>query len=244
MGAAPVAPSLPPPGSLAPGAPPLRKRIIEREVVGAAEEAAEIRRKAEAEAVRRLEEAVDQASETRQRGYEDGKQEGLAEYTREIAGALLRIRRIEQELEPLYVGLVKACVEKILAQELRQHPDAIVGVVRAALADARQQREVTVRVHPSDAEQLRRQKNKLLEILARANAIDIREDAGVTRGGCVVVTELGAIDASLERQLEALAAALQAELGDAMAGSGGADDGGYDEAAGDEGEPEGYDDGY
>jgi type III secretion protein L len=222
--AAPVAPPLGPPGGLSPGAPAVRKRIIEREVVGATQEAAEIKRRAEAEAQRRLEEATDQAGVERQRGFEEGKEEGLARYTREIAGALFRIRRLEQELEPLYVGLVKDCVEKILNQELKQHPEAILGVVRAALADARQQREVIVRVNPGDAEALRRQKNKLLEVLARANAVEIREDAGVTRGGCVVVTELGAIDASLERQLDALGQALQAELGDAMAGAG-ADDG-------------------
>jgi type III secretion protein L len=197
----------------------MKKRIIEREVVGATQEAAEIRRRAEQEAERLIAEAHEQAYETRQRGFEEGKQEGLAQYTREIAGALFRIRRIEQELEPLYVGLVRDCAEKIIGQELKQHPDAILGVVRSALIDARQQREVTVRVHPDDVQALQRSKNKLLEILARANAVELREDAGVTRGGCVVVTELGAIDASLERQLDALAQALQAELLEARAGT-------------------------
>lgn len=213
-----------------PAAPPSaampRKRIIEREVVGATQEAAEIRRRAEHEAQRIVDEANEQAYEIRQNGFEEGKQEALAQYTGQITTALMQVRRIEQELEPLYIGLIRDCVEKLIGQEMKLHPDAIVGVVRGALADARQQREVIVRVHPTDAEALQRNKNRLLEALARANTVEIREDATVTRGGCVVVTELGTIDASLERQLDALAAVLEAELGESGLVSG---EGEYDE---------------
>jgi flagellar biosynthesis/type III secretory pathway protein FliH len=122
---------------------------------------------------------------------------------------------MEEEIEPSYVNLVRECVEKIIGQELKMNPEAIVGVVRNALIDARQQREIIVRVNPADVEALNKNKNKLLEILARANAVEVREDASITRGGCMVMTELGAIDAQLERQLEALATALSAELTEA-----------------------------
>lgn len=188
------------------------KKVIEREVVGARQEAHEIKRQAEEEAARIIDEANEQVAEIRERGYEEGKQEGLAQFTKEIAGALLKVREIEESLEGQYIGLIKACCEKIIGQELKQHPESIVGVVRLALAEARQQREIIVRVHPDDVAALERSKGKLLEMLARANTIEVRADASVTRGGCVVVTELGTIDATLERQLDALAQALGAEL--------------------------------
>ncbi len=197
-------------------APGGRKRIIEREVVGATHEAAEIRRRAEDEAQRIIEEAHEQAAETRQHGFEEGKQEALARYTRDIAAALARVRQIEAELEPLYIGLVQDCCEKIIGQELQVNPDAILGVVRNALSHARQQREILVRVNPADVEVLQRNRNKLLEMLARAQSVEIREDASIGRGGCVVVTELGAIEANLERQLEALASVLQDELRESL----------------------------
>ena len=202
---------VPPPPSQRP-APGPKKRIIEREVVGATKEAAEIRRRAEEEAERIIEEANEQAHETRQHGFEEGRQEALAQFTAEISQALLQVEQMAQELEPLYVGLIRDCVEKVLNQELQQNPAAIVGVVRAALEDARQQREIIVRVHPADAESLERNKSRLLEILARANSVEVRPDASVTRGGCVVVTELGSIDASLERQLDALAQVIETEF--------------------------------
>ena len=190
----------------------LDRKVIQHELVDATAEARRIVRDAEQEAARIIEAAQEEAQETHQRGFEEGKQEALAKYTKDVTQALLRIQQMEQQIEPLYIGLVRACVEKIIDGELRLHPDAIVGVVRNALRDARQQREIMVRVHPSDAESLQKNKPRLLEMLARAQTIEIRPDESVKRGGCVVVTELGQIDASLERQLEALTIALETEL--------------------------------
>ena len=190
-----------------------KKRIIEREVVGATHEARRIVLEAEAEAQRILDEAREQASETHQRGFEEGRQAGLSQFTQQITQALVRVQQIEEQLEGEYIGLLRECVERILDHELQQSPAAIVGVVRNALMDARQQREITVRVNPQDAEILKTRQAQLLEVLARANIIDVRPDPGVQRGGCIVATELGTIDATLERQLDALVTAVNAELG-------------------------------
>ncbi len=186
-------------------------------MVGATSEARRIVQEAEAEAQRIIEEAQEHATETHQRGYEEGRQEGLAQHTQELSQALLRVRNIEEGLEAEYIGLVRECVERILSQELKLHPDAIVGIVRGALQDARQQREIIVRVNPADMDALQKNQGRLLEVLARANAVELREDATVSRGGCVVFTELGTIDGTLERQLEAMSQAIQAELSEGAA---------------------------
>ncbi len=187
-------------------------KIIEAEVVGATTRARQILREAEEEAQRIIDDANEGKRETHQRGFEEGRQEALARFTKDTTQALLKVQNMEEELEPLYIGLIRTCVEKIIDGELRLHPDAIVGVVRNALRDARQQREIMVRVHPADGEALAKNKPRLLEMLARAQTIEIRTDESIKRGGCVVVTELGTIDASLERQLEALGQALETEL--------------------------------
>src|SRR5687767_5094207 len=212
----------------------LGNKIIERELVDADAKARHLLRQAEETAQRIIDEANEGAQETHQRGFEEGKQEALARFTKDITSALLKIQKMEQDLEPTYIGLIRTCVEKIIDGELRLHPDAIVGVVRNALRDARQQREIMVRVHPSDADALQKNKPRLLEMLARAQTIEIRPDESVRRGGCVVVTELGQIDASLERQLDALSIALETELLEGGYGS----EGGYQ----DEGELDPEDD--
>jgi type III secretion protein L len=188
------------------------KPIIPKEIVGANAQARHILRQAEEEANRIVEEARQQAEELRQKGYDDGYQEGLGQHTEQTTRALYEVRKMRDAIEPEYIRLVRACVEKVIGEELKQRPDSIVGIVRSALKDATQQREINVRVHPADAEALRRNQRKLLDVLARANLLEVREDDTVARGGCIVITELGTIDASLERQLAGIEAALQAEL--------------------------------
>lgn len=197
---------------------PQKRPIIERELVGAGAEAKRILVEAEQEAARIVEEAQNQAEELRQKGYDEGYQEALGQYTEQTTRALLEVEQLKSTLEPDYITLVRTCVEKILGQELRLNPDAVIGIVRNALRDATQQREIIVRVNPEDAEHLRKNQRRLMDVLARASAIDVRDDPSVSRGGCVVVTELGTIDASLDRQLQALEAALDHEMNAAPGG--------------------------
>lgn len=189
-----------------------KKPIIEREVVGATQEARQIIAEAEARAEHLLDEARSQVQTIRDHAYQEGREEALAEYTKKTVAALQSFDAFRAEIEPEYVALVRACVEKILGQELKLNPDAVVGIVRATLRDATQQREINVRVHPADVDILRKNQRRLLDMLARAGNIEIREDEAVRRGGCIVVTEQGTIDATLDRQLAAIEEALRDEL--------------------------------
>lgn len=200
--------------SFAPSPVPMRpkKPIIEKEVVGATHEARRIITEAEAEAQQLIEEARSQVQTIRDHAYQEGREEAVAEYTKRMVEALRAFDGYRAEIEPQYVGLVRVCVEKILGQELKLNPDAVVGIVRNTLRDATQQREINVRVHPADVEILRKNQRRLLDMLARAGSIEIREDQAVRRGGCIVVTEQGTMDASLDRQLAAIEEALKDEL--------------------------------
>ena len=189
-----------------------RKPIIEKEIVGAEKEARRILAEARAQAQQILDQANHEGEEIRQRAHQEGYEEGLGQYTEQTTQALMQIEQFRDAIEPEYIKLVSACVEKIIGKELRTEPRTIVSIVRTALKDATQQREINVRVNPDDVDTLRSNQRRLFDVLARAGNIEIREDESVRRGGCIVVTELGTIDASLDRQLTALEAALQDEL--------------------------------
>jgi type III secretion system HrpE/YscL family protein len=189
-----------------------RAPIIQKELVDANKEARRIVQEAELEGQRIREAAQAQADQTREQGYQDGYQEALASYTEQTTRALLQLKQKEDAIEAEFIKLVRVCVEKILSQEIKLHPDAVTGIVRNALQDARQQREIIVRVHPEDVEMLNKSKRRLLEVLARANTVEIREDNSIERGGCIVVTEEGEIDARIGAQLDRVAELL-AEAG-------------------------------
>lgn len=139
-----------------------------------------------------------------------GQQEGFsqAEHMRE------QIRGLEQrmlkEVEGEVVRTALKVAEELLLAELTQRTDAIVDLAVTALNEARTAREVFLRVHPSQAEVLRAQKSRLVDTLSIAKDVDVREDRKVSRGGVLIQTESGVIDATLETQLAELARVLGA----------------------------------
>jgi type III secretion protein L len=175
-----------------------------REVVARAEEdARRIRADAEAERARIRSEAVEE-------GRRDGLARAAAALARAAAARDARLAAAEREV----AALALAVARRLLGRELAQHPSTVADLAARAIAAARDRREVTLRVNPADADAIRGAAGRLEALLARAPGLRIREDAGVERGGAVVETEAGRVDARIESQLAALARALDEEEGE------------------------------
>jgi flagellar assembly protein FliH len=121
--------------------------------------------------------------------------ERFAQTITELAGCRARLRR---EAEQDLVRLSLAIARRILHRELTVDPEALGGIVKAAL-DRLDARDVSrVRVHPADApiieEQLRRG--------GFGMAAEIVADSGLERGAAIFETSRGQFDASVETQLQ------------------------------------------
>jgi type III secretion protein L len=113
--------------------------------------------------------------------------------------------------EPEIVKLAVRVAERIIGAELATHDETILRIVAKAVEQLRQSKELVIRANPDDVEVLRREKRKLLEHIGRLKDIAFREDPSVARGGCIIETESGTVDAQLATQVELLERAL---LGD------------------------------
>jgi type III secretion protein L len=154
---------------------------------------------ARAEAAMLLEEAVEQ-------GAAEGTSQ--AQHMREeLAGLETRMLK---EVEAEVVRASVRVAAELLAAEMHQREDAVVDVACAALAAAKQARDINLRANPRDTAILRTHKPRLVSVLARAKDLEIREDRRVKPGGVLIETESGVIDAQLETQLEELARVLGA----------------------------------
>jgi type III secretion system HrpE/YscL family protein len=197
--------------------------VIPAEVHDACREAQRLVADARAEAARIVASADAAREAARLEGRERGRDEGLAEVT----GLLVRARAVAAaaraeaaaDLRTLAVGIA----EKVLGRALQAAPELAGDLAATALAAARHQREITLRVHPDDLSAVAAARPRLKELLLRAPDLALREDPAVGRGGCVVETEVGVIDARLATQLEAIERALAeapaGALGDAGLGA-------------------------
>ncbi len=172
-------------------------RVIDGAVYDAKSEAAKIVADAHAEAEQIREDA-------RVAGRAEGKAEVAALLTRGRREQDRRVAASEDQIRTLAVRIA----ERILRRELTLDPHSVVGIAKAALQEARGRHDFVLRVHPEDVGALDAEKPGLLARLSVSAHILVRADESITRGGCVVESEVGTVDARLETQLAAIARAL------------------------------------
>lgn len=118
----------------------------------------------------------------------------------ELAADHLEVERARQalfaEAEATVTTLALAVARRLIGEDLEAHPERVRALVLESLDRVRRATRARVRVHPGDAAQL-------VDL-----DVEIITDEAIERGGCVVESEIGNVDARLEARLDALAGAL------------------------------------
>ena len=137
-----------------------------------------------------------------------GEQEGMKQAEQLRSEIAQMEQRMLDEVTGEVIRTALKIAEELLRSDLSTRSDAIVDMAVASLAVARDAREVFLRVHPANAQVLRAQKKRLIDALSMAKHLDVREDRKVDRGGILIQTDSGVIDAQLETQLAEIARVL------------------------------------
>ncbi len=137
-----------------------------------------------------------------------GRDAGRAEAAAALAEALAIRDRALAGSEQEVARVALAAAERLVGDALTLDPARIANIVGDGLARARRARDVIVRVHPDDAPQVELLRAAIATRAGRPASFSVRADPEITRGGCLVETDLGMIDARLETKLDALARAL------------------------------------
>lgn len=152
----------------------------------------------------------------RQRGYEAGFAAGRAAGRDEAAkeaealsalavSAAASIETMEAEMGQALIALAIRIAEQVLRSTLDSHPEIIQDLVHDILQiEAGKDAMLKLRVNPADAELVR----QCLNGDPGARHWRLVDDAAVSRGGCMVETALGNIDATLQTRWERVVSAL------------------------------------
>lgn len=169
----------------------------------------------------RIEQAREEArKEARQQAYEEGYRDGLSalegfktSHVQEVSvrlGDLLQhfdgaLTALEGQMAEALAGTAVRLARQVVRQELATRPEHVIGVaqesVQAVLMSARQ---IVLRVHPDDLDLVRTGAGDVLQ----ARGARLVGDAQVARGGCLVESDAGAIDASIATRWAQAAAGL------------------------------------
>lgn len=137
-----------------------------------------------------------------------------------LGQCLSELARAKRELslaaEKEIVDLAMAVARKVLCYEVSTDREVAKRILKEALKKVKDYGRVRVRMNPTDIEyleQLRRQGTSPFEDVEDVVFIP---DEMILNGGCIVETELGEIDARIDKQLEAIEEAFRAEYEKAL----------------------------
>ncbi|MDW8360841.1 MAG: FliH/SctL family protein [Myxococcales bacterium] len=184
--------------------------VLTREVADARLEARRVVERARAAAEARLAWARDRADAIRAEARVLGERLGREDAARLLVEATAARDRILADVEREVARLGVEIARRLVAEELALHPERIASIAAEALARVRRAARVSVAVHPDDAPVLRARLDAVRARAGTGASIEVRESPEVERGGCVVSSELGRVDARLSVRLEAIARAMGA----------------------------------
>jgi type III secretion protein L len=161
----------------------------------------------------RLRSETETACETlRAEAKEQGFQEGLAQLNDQILKLDEEKKRLRHEMNKLILPIALKAAKKIVAKELELHPETIVNIIMEALEPVMHSHRVTIFVSRHDREVLEKAKTDIRSKLEQIETFAIKERDDVAPGGCIIETEGGIINATIENQWQALEAAFERYL--------------------------------
>ena len=167
---------------------------------------------------------VDDSAERENAAYERGRHEGESALREQLIAqrnemaALLNgvidslqktVPQLVHETESALIQLTLESAQKIVAG-LPINAKLVESVVREALQQVEDTAEVVIQLHPDDLALLQKHKSDVLKPPPNSKPLQFSSSAEVTRGGCLLRTRFGVIDARRETKLDQLREALAA----------------------------------
>ena len=171
--------------------------------------AIEIVEKAKEDAAKLLANTEKECEDLRAEAREKGFEEGLEKFNEQIFEMDQKLKAIRHNMQQMVLPIALKAAKRIVGKELDTFPETIVDIVMQALAPISESHQVIIHVNKEDKERLDAKKPKLKKILQQVEILAIQEKSDVAPGGCIIQTEGGMINATIENQWKALERAFE-----------------------------------
>jgi len=188
-------------------------RVIHQE---AEDDAARIRTEArnEADALReKVEEEINSIQkDAEKKGFEKGREEGyqsgkseVERLVEQLHGMLNKIiekrNEIIDETESQLVNLVLLIARKVIKVISENQKNVVINNVIQALRKLKSRGEVLIRVNLEDVELTSEHVKDFMRMVENVRSVTVVEDSTVDKGGCIIESDFGEIDARITSQM-------------------------------------------
>ncbi|WP_157827529.1 flagellar assembly protein FliH [Niallia nealsonii] len=161
------------------------------------------------------EEKMQLIEEAKQHGYnvglEEGRTIGYQEYGEyiQMAKDVIELSKHDYQsyldsAERTILNLAIKAAEKIMNSKIEQDKSHFLNVVKKVLQEGRGIKEVQLHVHPVHYQYVLSEKEELLSLFPIQPNLFIFPNTGISENGCVIETNNGKIDATIDTQLKML----------------------------------------
>ncbi len=155
-------------------------------------------------------------------GFRDGKKEGLEAGKKEAAQICRELGVVLKELSGLKEALFNECekealdlclsiARKVVQRELEMREDSVVYILREALRAAVSTGKIMVRLNPLDLEIVMGLESEIERYTKGFAGVEFIGDSEVGRGGCLIETGRGEVDATIEGLFEEVEAVVKGD---------------------------------
>lgn len=167
--------------------------------------------------------AVQELAETlRSSAREQGYQEGIARAQAEVQTQLLEViatltaaqherHRLAVQHEGALAELALQIARKVVGAHLDADPTLVARIVQQAIRELEPSTSLEVRVNPGDLRVVEESRRELERLVQGGGRVEITGDEAVDRGGVVLVSPVGEVDARIETKLSVLETAFTAQ---------------------------------
>jgi len=113
------------------------------------------------------------------------------------------VPEVIQQTENTLMQIALECAKKIVAG-IPISSELVEAVVREAVTQTKETAEIMVQLHPDDLALLRKNQSPILQGLPEAGPLKFIASSEISRGGCLVQTRFGLLDARRETKIEQL----------------------------------------
>lgn len=106
--------------------------------------------------------------------------------------------KVEREMLEMVVGLAK----KVVQFELTTRENSVQEIIRLAVQEVVHKESMIIKVNPADKKHAEDFRPEIKEMFHEIKNIQIEEHSGVERGGCMIETNFGTIDARIDKLTE------------------------------------------
>lgn len=150
-------------------------------------------------------------SEAYQRGFNDAEKilrekinaelnEHILLFDQLVKNLYSEIEMLEKKIESIVLSLAIEIAKKIVKKEIDSNNDFVVNQVKEAIKRVVGIEKIKLRINPEDEKLIKELKPELLQIADSTREIIVEADPSIERGGCIIESELGNVDARISTQ--------------------------------------------